>query len=270
MGFNALNSKLFGDSPNGLAAWPTAAAPAAGKSFAAVVNKIYDLVALGGTAVGVAALQAAVDVIDGYHDVPTADAVTDATMRDVVGRKTDAAVTAKTTTKSLMAYIKGVLDVLGDIATFPAAAVPANAVSHGAVLRYLAERQGFRYASKDVTFGNMGATNLFTVTSLVELIVVLECLTDLTSGTDSTIEVGISTSTAVIIPQLVSGVTLDAGELLTAASPAPLAAVLLPATKLVNGATIIQTIGGANATGGTGRYHCLYRPWTATGAVVAA
>jgi len=37
----------------------------------------------------VAALEAKVDVIDGYHDVPGEDAAADAQMRDVVGKKTD-------------------------------------------------------------------------------------------------------------------------------------------------------------------------------------
>jgi hypothetical protein len=49
-------------------------------------------------------------VVDGYFDVPTADAAPDTTMRDVVGRKTDAAVAAVTTNKSLMGYVKGLLN----------------------------------------------------------------------------------------------------------------------------------------------------------------
>ncbi len=48
-------------------------------------------------------------VMDGLLDVPTADAVTDTTIRDVVGRKTDAAVVAVGVDKSLMAYSKGLL-----------------------------------------------------------------------------------------------------------------------------------------------------------------
>jgi hypothetical protein len=52
----------------------------------------------------------AIGVIDGLHDVPTADAATNAFMRDVVGIKTDAAINAVTTTKTLMAYLKGVLN----------------------------------------------------------------------------------------------------------------------------------------------------------------
>lgn len=58
-------------------------------------------------------IEAKLDVVDGYHDVPTADVSTNTVMRDVVGNKTDAAVTASTTTKTVMAYIKGVLDLMG-------------------------------------------------------------------------------------------------------------------------------------------------------------
>lgn len=45
--------------------------------------------------------------------VPTADAVTDTLMRDAVGRKTDAAVTTVGTTKTIMAYAKGLVGQIG-------------------------------------------------------------------------------------------------------------------------------------------------------------
>lgn len=57
-------------------------------------------------------IEGKLDVVDGYFDVPTADATTDTTIRDVVGRKTDAAVTVVAATKSLMAYLKGVINWL--------------------------------------------------------------------------------------------------------------------------------------------------------------
>jgi len=50
--------------------------------------------------------------IDGYHDVPSADATTNAQMRDVVGNKSDAAQTTVGTTRSTIAYIKGILNQL--------------------------------------------------------------------------------------------------------------------------------------------------------------
>ena len=62
-----------------------------------------------GTVLGTG-LEGKIDVIDGYFDVPTADAAPDVTIRDVVGRKTDVAINAVTTSKSLMAYLKGIVN----------------------------------------------------------------------------------------------------------------------------------------------------------------
>ena len=45
-------------------------------------------------------------VIDGLHDVPGADVVTNAQLRDVIGNKTDAIVEAVAATKSIIAYQK--------------------------------------------------------------------------------------------------------------------------------------------------------------------
>lgn len=52
-------------------------------------------------------VSAEVTVIDGYHDVPSADAVTNAQMRDVIGNKEDAAAIGNpSSVESLMAYAK--------------------------------------------------------------------------------------------------------------------------------------------------------------------
>lgn len=61
---------------------------------------------------------AVVTTIPGLHAVPTANATTNTNVRDVVGNKTDAAVGTVTTDKSLMGYVKGVLDDTGT--TIPA------------------------------------------------------------------------------------------------------------------------------------------------------
>lgn len=53
------------------------------------------------------ALEAALAVVDGYHDVPTADAVTNTHMRDVAGNKTDAVAQTPGDVYSAMAYLKG-------------------------------------------------------------------------------------------------------------------------------------------------------------------
>ena len=62
-------------------------------------------------------LQSAVDVIDGYQDVPSADAVTNTILRDVVGNKTDAKVGTVGTTISLMAYMKAAVSNTAQIRT---------------------------------------------------------------------------------------------------------------------------------------------------------
>ena len=49
-------------------------------------------------------------VVDGFHDVPTADATTDTVIRDVVGRKTDTANATVGTQSSIMRYIKAILN----------------------------------------------------------------------------------------------------------------------------------------------------------------
>jgi hypothetical protein len=65
----------------------------------------------------VTALATAISTIDGLHDVPTVNGTADATIRDVVGRKTDAAVGAVGTENSIVGYIKGILtDTIGLVA----------------------------------------------------------------------------------------------------------------------------------------------------------
>ena len=87
----------------------------------------------------------AVDVIDSYHDVPSADVVTNAQVRDVVGNKTDAATQdADATEKTIISLVKGILDVLYDtegVAAYPAAVKAANGVSLAEVLRYISDEQ---------------------------------------------------------------------------------------------------------------------------------
>lgn len=92
----------------------------------------------------VTALATAIGVIDGLHDVPVADAVTNLYMRDVVGIKTDAAAAgAVSNAESLMAYIKQVVTAaIADaaqtlkldgvtIATAPTAASLASFIASG-------------------------------------------------------------------------------------------------------------------------------------------
>jgi len=76
-----------------------------------IIAYIKGVIGLLGAPAGVSHA-ADIAVIDSYHDVPTANATTDTVIRDVIGRKTDAAVTDVGTTKSLMAYLKGLIQEL--------------------------------------------------------------------------------------------------------------------------------------------------------------
>jgi len=71
-----------------------------------------------------------VDTIDGLHDIPVADVVDNAQMRDVIGNKTDAAVTTVGNVSSLMAYLKAVLNQtpsINEIVLYPVAIIAGTA-----------------------------------------------------------------------------------------------------------------------------------------------
>lgn len=94
----------------------------------------YDISGGSGSALGPA--QAATVIAD--LAVATVDGTANTYERDVIGNKTDATIQAVTTTVSLMAYTKGLTNALvggPGIASWAAAAAPANAVSMSEVLR---------------------------------------------------------------------------------------------------------------------------------------
>lgn len=76
-----------------------------GQTFARATDSleaIQELCALLATA-------AALAIVNGYHDVPAADAVANAVMRDVLGNKTDTVAVSILGTNSIMRYLKGAL-----------------------------------------------------------------------------------------------------------------------------------------------------------------
>lgn len=218
-------------------------------------------------------------VVDGYHDVGTPDAVTNAQMRDVVGNKTDAGVQDIAADKSALAYLKGALDILAGtagIATWKAAAAPANAVSLSEALRYISENQSERIAIKstgDLTaFGT--SMNLFTVTGDVwcRVSASMDVAVTSTSGT-TTFEVGVAGNTASLCVQDAVDNTAfaigDSWSLQTA--PDANGALIADAWTLVgNGATIILTGSVDDITAGDMDLYCQYIPASTDGAVVAA
>lgn len=84
-------------------------------------------------------LETKIDVIDGFHDVPTADVTTNAQVRDVAGNKSDAATSGDVgATKSLMAYAKQLVNVLVSsvgIPSWPASSAPGNNIPIASVIR---------------------------------------------------------------------------------------------------------------------------------------
>lgn len=75
-------------------------------------DRIIDIFARIGTPTGVS-VSADLVTIDALFDVTTADSTADATIRDVVGRKTDTSQTTVGTTSSIMRYVKGIITLLG-------------------------------------------------------------------------------------------------------------------------------------------------------------
>ncbi len=81
----------------------------------------------------------------GDHAVPSQDSTANVNVEDVVGNKTDAAAAGDPEAdESLVAKVNQLINVLmggSGIATWPAAAAPANAVSMSEVLRAIYDRQ---------------------------------------------------------------------------------------------------------------------------------
>lgn len=131
---------------------------------------------------------------------------------------------------------------------------------------------------KKVTFANTaaGTVNLATVTGRVGLRCIGFCTVDLVEGGGgaATIEVGISGSTALFIPQIAAD-TLDAGEFWQ--SNAPSAGESIGATFawdrhiiLGNGQDLILTIGTDPIASGEIIFHIQWRPYIQGGLVVPA
>lgn len=236
---------------------------------------------------GLGALKALIDVVDGFHDVPVADAAPDVTIRDVVGRKADTGVQAVTTNKSLMAYQKAVLDILAGaagVATFPAANVAANAVSMAEVLHYVqdnvnmlaTDRNATRYLAvtadmASATWNTVAAHEIATITGAVRIIILPECTGTLVGAT-ATLVLGDETTTNSIIVSSAAP-DLAAGEWWVDATMTR----TIITKALINGMDIVigggkdigYTIGTAALTGGSIVFHMWWSPISADGAVTA-
>ena len=219
----------------GLDTWPASAAPANGVSMAEVLGAIYD------------ALTGAAGIPTWPASAAPANAVS---MAEVLGAIYDA------------------LTGTAGIPTWPAAAAPANAVSLAEAVRAIYENQGYRIVTKSVSPTTQGATNLFTATGMVELAIAATVEGAVTSGGTPTLEVGVTGSTDLFVAQIADGTTLAADEIYAGTTAVKGAA--FPGFKLLNDASAILTLGGADLTGGTLLFHALWRPISTGATLVAA
>lgn len=141
---------------------------------------------------------------------------------------------------------------------------------------------GWRQAEKDITFDG-GTTNaigdfdgtgdpfdIFSVTGDVLVKVIGICTTTLV-GASSTLEVGVTGTTAGIIAQT-TGTDIDVNEIWHDATPdAGVEAATVMAEKIIaNGLDVIGTVGTANITAGVIKFICLWKPISKDGDVAAA
>jgi len=145
-------------------------------------------------------------------------------------------------------------------------------------LRY----DGWRQAQKSITFdggttnaiGDHDGTNdpfdIFTVTGDVKCKVIAVCTTTLV-GASSTLEVGVTGSTAAIIAQT-TGTDIDVNEIWHDASPDSGVEASTVATEnvIANSLNVIGTVSTANITAGVIRFTCLWKPVSTDGNIAAA
>jgi len=188
-----------------------------------------------------------------------------------LGAEDDTAVQEKGTDKTAMGYLKGLVDAVAGasgLATWPAAAAPANGVSLSEGLRFISENQLWRTVKKSAAAVAGATTNLFTVTGVcrVRMIGVIQT-TVARAGGVVTAEVGVAANTAQLIPQT-ADIRAAAGIVFGGATVAGKAGPM-GTEAVVAAATIIQTLSVA-ADSGAIDYYLQYLPLSSDGAVVAA
>ena len=136
------------------------------------------------------------------------------------------------------------------------------------------------YVAKTVTFaggtandmGDFDGTGnpytLFTVTGMVMMKLFATCGTDL-AGAAATVQVGATGATAALIP-LTTATDIDASEIWHDATPDARIELTSVLTEKIVNSNVIQTVATANVTGGVLTYHCIWKPISPDGLVVAA
>jgi len=221
-------------------------------------------------------------------NVPAADAVTNVNERDVIGNKTDAAVTAVGTTKSILAFVKGLItmctvqaadsannafagDVVGN-KTDAAAYFPTTTKSLAAYIKGNADLQEGVVTSATAVMVN--GNTLFTVTGgwIQVISLVSECMTA-NGATASTLQysatptVGTATTFSGASASLANAAAGASVSLVgTALATAPTLNANGPGLGMTTNGGIIVPAGtitaviGVGSTTGTWRHMLRYRP----------
>ena len=263
------------------------------RSTIAYVKGVLDVLVTHDTALG--AILNALGVVDAFHDVPTADVVTNAQIRDVVGNKGDTPILSPSATASLMAYVKGVISTIGAPSIDYVGSVYASQVGGhksdaaqttvGTTRSTIAYVKGllnqvasvlsdtetlFARETKTITLGT-GAVpvteTLFTVTGEVEVIVSAFIDVAPTAAAVLSLEVGIAGATDGLISATTKG-NLLINNLWVGSPAAKL--VTRPAKMIIgDGSDIAHIIKDSDATAGIITYYCWWRALSADGNVVA-
>lgn len=221
--------------------------------------------------------------------VPVADVATNTLERDVIGNKTDAGVQAIAADKSLVGYIKGIVDMLAGtagVATYPAAVAAANAVNIAEVLRYTQDQAAFMAMNRNMTnyfavtadmtsatWNTVAAHEIITVTGAVRIRIVPQCGATLTSGGGAaTLILGDETTTDSLIASS-DAENFATGETWFDTTMTRTVAIASIYEKLdfvvMAGKDIGYTIGTEALTGGNIIFHVWWVPIDATGACAA-
>jgi len=201
-----------------------------------------------GTVIGTG-LEGKIDTIDGYHDVPTANATTDEVIRDVVGRKIDAPIYAPGTTKSISAYSKGTADLQERVVKKEAATMVNGQVMFtiaGGPIEVLG-LVSIAETSNDATASTLQYSATPTIGSATTISAASASLANAAAGASVTL----------------AGTTLSTAALLSAGGPNLIAN---PGTIMVPIGTITMVIGTGSTTG-TWAHYLRYKP-LATGVTV--
>ena len=130
-----------------------------------------------------------------------------------------------------------------------------------------------RVLSKAITYlagttGATGTTTLFTVTGTVAVRVFGVCTTLLDeTGATATIEVGVTSGTALLLPQ-VSATAIDTNEIWHDVTVDAIVDTYQPQKVVPNSLNIIQTIAGSTIKEGVLTYYCVWEPLSSGATVV--